>query len=89
MPKQHYADLYYIPEDILCEMIKVSKKITIAYKEKINSTAMNLMYASGVDGLVGSMTNGGYGFAMNTFLQASIILPPVCYDDRYTRAIGK
>jgi len=74
MPKQHYADLYYIPEDILCEMIKVS---------------MNLMYASGVDGLVGSMTDGGYGFAMNTFLQASIILPPVCYDDRYTRAIGK
>ena len=88
-PKQHYADLYDIPEDVLCELIKVSKKITIAYKEKINSTAMNLMYASGVDGLVGSMTNGGYGFAMNTFLQASIILPPVCYDDRYTRAIGK
>jgi len=49
---------------------------------------MNLMYASGVDGLVGSMTDGGYGFAMNTFLQASIILPPVRYDDRYTRAIG-
>ena len=50
VPKQHYADLYDIPEDVLCELIKVSKKITIAYKEKINSTGMNLMHASGVDG---------------------------------------
>jgi Diadenosine tetraphosphate (Ap4A) hydrolase and other HIT family hydrolases len=48
--KQHYADLYDIPEDILCELIKVSKKLTIAYKEKINATGMNLMHASGVDG---------------------------------------
>ena len=31
-PKQHYADLYDIPEDILCELIEVSKKITLAYK---------------------------------------------------------
>ena len=50
VPKQHYADLYNIPEDILCELIKVSKKITIAYSEKISATGMNLMHASGVDG---------------------------------------
>ncbi|MHC2994865.1 MAG: HIT domain-containing protein [Candidatus Atribacteria bacterium] len=50
MPKQHYTDLYDIPEDTLCELIKVSKKITIAYREKINATGMNLMHASGVDG---------------------------------------
>ena len=50
VPKQHYTDLYDIPEDILCELIKVSKKITIAYKEKINATGMNLIHASGVDG---------------------------------------
>ena len=49
-PKQHYADLYDVPEDILCELIKVSKKITIAYSEKISATGMNLMHASGVDG---------------------------------------
>jgi len=49
-PKQHYTDLYDIPEDVLCELVHVSKKITIAYKEKINSTGMNLMHASGVDG---------------------------------------
>ena len=33
-PKQHYTDLYDIPEDVLCELVHVSKKITIAYKEK-------------------------------------------------------
>ena len=49
-PKQHYADLYDIPEDILCELIKASKKITLAYKEKIDATGMNLMHASGFDG---------------------------------------
>ena len=50
MPKQHYTDLYDIPENVLCELIKVAKKITIAYKEKISATGMNLMHASGVDG---------------------------------------
>jgi len=49
-PKQHYADLYDIPQGILCELIKVSKKITLAYKEKINASGMNLMHASGIDG---------------------------------------
>ena len=49
-PKEHYADLYDIPEGILCELIKVSKKITLAYKEKINASGMNLMHASGIDG---------------------------------------
>ena len=49
-PKQHYADLYDIPQGILCELIKVLKKITLAYKEKINASGMNLMHASGIDG---------------------------------------
>ena len=44
VPKQHYADLHDIPEDILCELIRVSKKITIAYSEKISATGMNLMH---------------------------------------------
>lgn len=50
VPKQHYVDLYGIPEDILYELMKVSKKITIAYREKISATGINLMHASGVDG---------------------------------------
>ena len=50
MPKQHYTDLYDIPEDILYELMKASKKITIAYREKISATGINLMHASGIDG---------------------------------------
>lgn len=48
-PKQHYVDLYDVPDGILCELIKVSKKLTMSYKEKINATGMNVMLASGVD----------------------------------------
>ena len=49
-PKQHYADLYDIPDDILGNLIKIAKKLTLVYKEKINATGMNLVHASGVDG---------------------------------------
>ena len=42
------------------------------------------------DGLVGSIDNrGGYAFAMNTFAQASALVPLARYDTRYARAIGK
>jgi len=50
VPKKHYTDLYNMPEDILCDLIKVTKKLTLFYKKKINATGMNLMHASGVDG---------------------------------------
>ena len=42
------------------------------------------------DGLIGSIDNqGGYAFAMNTFAQASALVPLARYDTRYARAIGK
>ncbi len=50
VPKKHYADLYDIPSDILCELVKVAQKLTLEYKQKINATGMNLMHASGKDG---------------------------------------
>jgi len=50
VPKKHYADLYDIPSDILCELIKVAQKLTQEYKHKINATGVNLMHASGKDG---------------------------------------
>jgi histidine triad (HIT) family protein len=50
VPKQHYVDLYDIPENVLCDLVKVAKKLTLVYKEKINATGANLMHASGVDG---------------------------------------
>ncbi|OIP85052.1 hypothetical protein AUK04_01665 [Candidatus Roizmanbacteria bacterium CG2_30_33_16] len=50
VPKKHYVDLYDIPEDILCDLVKVAQKLTLEYKQKINATGMNLMHASGKDG---------------------------------------
>ena len=50
VPKKHYADLYDIPANVLCELTKVAQKLTLEYKQKINATGMNLMHASGKDG---------------------------------------
>jgi histidine triad (HIT) family protein len=45
-PKKHYNDLYDMPADILCELIKVMQKLALKYKQKINATGINLIYAS-------------------------------------------
>ena len=50
IPKKHYVDLYDIPADVLSELVRVSKEITLSYKEKIGATGMNLMHASGKNG---------------------------------------
>ena len=50
VPKKHYVDLYDIPAEILCDLVKVIQKLTLEYKQKINATGMNLMHASGKDG---------------------------------------
>lgn len=50
VPKKHFADLYDISEEILSELAGVSRKLAIAYKEKIDATGVNLMHASGKDG---------------------------------------
>ena len=43
-----------------------------------------------VNGLVGSVTDGGgYAFAMNTFQYAGTLAPLARYDARYARALGK
>lgn len=50
VPKKHYADLYDIPVEILCDLVKVAKKLTFEYKQRIDATGMNLMHSSGKDG---------------------------------------
>ena len=50
VPKKHFVDLYDISEHILEKLIDVSKKLAIAYREKIGATGVNLMHASGKDG---------------------------------------
>ncbi|GIW65487.1 MAG: hypothetical protein KatS3mg094_006 [Candidatus Parcubacteria bacterium] len=49
VPKKHYESLYDIPEKDLIELIKTSKKLTLAYKRKIKATGVNLLHASGKD----------------------------------------
>jgi histidine triad (HIT) family protein len=46
IPKEHYVDLYDIPEEILSNLAQVSKKLSITYREKINATGMNILHAS-------------------------------------------
>ncbi len=50
VPKKHYINLYDISTDILCELVKIAKMLTLEYKQKINATGMNLLHASGKDG---------------------------------------
>lgn len=48
--KQHFHDLYEIPQDILCKLIEVVQLLTKEYKTKIGATGMNVLHASGKDG---------------------------------------
>ncbi len=50
VPKEHFSDLYDIPEALLEKLASVSKKLAVAYKEKIGATGVNLLHASGQDG---------------------------------------
>jgi len=50
LPREHYADLYDIPDEILADISRVSKMLTLAYQQSLWATGMNLMHASGIDG---------------------------------------
>lgn len=47
-PKQHIEDIYSAPEIILKEMIVVSKKLTIHYRNQIAASGINILHASGI-----------------------------------------
>jgi len=42
LPKKHYEFLEEIPEDILCELIKMIKKVSKAATKSVNAPAFNL-----------------------------------------------
>jgi len=50
VPKQHFQDLYDIPQNLLCKLIEVVQLLTKKYKTKIGATGMNILHASGQDG---------------------------------------
>jgi len=49
VPKKHYESLYDIPEKLLSKIIRIAKKLALAYKKKIGATGINLLHASGKD----------------------------------------
>ena len=47
LPKEHYADLYEIPEDVVAGAVKVAKKVAGTMKEKLSCDGLNLVQNNG------------------------------------------
>ncbi len=47
LPKEHYADLFEIPEDVVGEAVKVAKKVASNMKEKLACDGLNLVQNNG------------------------------------------
>ena len=47
LPKEHYADLYEIPEDVVAGAVKVAKKVAANMKEKLSCDGLNLVQNNG------------------------------------------
>ena len=46
-PKEHYADLYELPEESCGEVLKIAKKMAVRMKEKLGCTGLNLVQNNG------------------------------------------
>ncbi|WP_026521468.1 HIT family protein [Butyrivibrio sp. VCB2001] len=47
LPKNHYADLFELPEDVLADAAKVAKKVAGTMKEKLSCDGLNLVQNNG------------------------------------------
>ncbi len=47
LPKEHYADLLEIPEDVVAGAVKVAKKVASNMKEKLSCDGLNLVQNNG------------------------------------------
>ena len=47
LPKEHYADLFEIPEDVVSGAVKVAKKVAGTMKEKLSCDGLNLVQNNG------------------------------------------
>lgn len=47
LPKDHYANLFEIPEDLAADAMKLAKKETTLIKEKLHSDGYNLVQNNG------------------------------------------
>lgn len=70
VPKAHHADIYSTPEDVLASLISSCKMHALRWRERIGSTGVNVVNASGIDAeqsvfhfhfhLLPRFTNDGY-----------------------------
>ncbi len=49
IPAKHYENIEEVPEDVLCEIYKVAKKISIAIKKTYNPSGINIIQNNGID----------------------------------------
>ncbi|HJD32783.1 MAG TPA: HIT family protein [Candidatus Eisenbergiella stercorigallinarum] len=47
LPKEHYADLYELPEEAGGEVMRIAKKMAVRMKEKLGCTGLNLVQNNG------------------------------------------
>ncbi len=48
IPKEHYANIYEIPVDILAHIITVCKRLAIDYKEIFQTIGLNIIQSNGI-----------------------------------------
>ena len=49
VPKAHHADIYSTPEDVLATLILSCKRHALRWRERLGSTGVNVVNASGLD----------------------------------------
>ncbi len=47
LPKEHYADLYEIPEELLAKAAILAKKVVTALTDKLNADGYNIVQNNG------------------------------------------
>ncbi len=43
LPKEHYANLYELPEEVAAEALKLAKKVALRMKERLHCDGVNLV----------------------------------------------
>ncbi|MGC9294473.1 MAG: HIT family protein [Thermoplasmata archaeon] len=75
LPREHYRDVFEIPDDILCRVSVIAKKLSIALKRTFNPLGINLIENNGTD-------------AGQTIFHFHIHIIPR-YDSRYNNELAK
>lgn len=42
IPKEHYKNIYETPDEVICEMMRVSKKMSVAIKKALGADGVNV-----------------------------------------------